>query len=204
MAEPPDRQERPVNPSSARGAITDALSAAGRDGRDVFDELLPLVYDELRQMAHRHLARERRQRTLNTTGLVHEAYLKLVDQSRVPVKSRGYFFAAVARAMRQVLVDAARRRGRFKRGGGEAPLNLDDFQVAVDDFAAELRDVDEALERLATQFPRQARVVECRFFGGLSVEETAEALELAPRTVKRDWALARAWLYRELQTKPVM
>jgi RNA polymerase sigma factor (TIGR02999 family) len=190
--------------SGTRDAVTDVLSAARRDGRDVFDELLPLVYDELRQMAHRHLAREHRQRTLNTTGLVHEAYLKLVDQSRAPVKSRGYFFAAVARAMRQVLVDAARRRGRFKRGGGEPPLNLEDFQVAVDDFATELRDLDEALERLATQFPRQARVVECRFFGGLSVEETAEALELAPRTVKRDWALARAWLYRELRTRPVM
>jgi RNA polymerase sigma factor (TIGR02999 family) len=190
--------------SGTRDAVTDVLSAARRDGRDVFDELLPLVYDELRQMAHRHLAREHRQRTLNTTGLVHEAYLKLVDQSRAPVKGRGYFFAAVARAMRQVLVDAARRRGRFKRGGGEPPLNLEDFQVAVDDFATELRDLDEALERLATQFPRQARVVECRFFGGLSVEETAEALELAPRTVKRDWALARAWLYRELRTRPVM
>ena|SRR2546422_524370 len=185
--------------SGARNAVTDVLSAAQRDGRDVFEELLPIVYDELRQMAHRHLARERRQRTLNTTGLVHEAYLKLVDHSQAPVKSRGYFFAAVARAMRQVLVDAARRRGRFKRGGGEAPLNLDDFQVAVDDFAAGLRDLDEALDRLAIRFPRQARVVECRFFGGLSVEETAEALELAPRTVKRDWSLARAWLYRELR-----
>jgi RNA polymerase sigma factor (TIGR02999 family) len=188
-----------VNASGTRNAITAVLSAARLEGRDVLEELLPLVYDELRQMARRHLARERRQRTLNTTGLVHEAYLKLVDQSQAPVKSRGYFFAAVARAMRQVLVDAARRRGRFKRGGGEALLNLDDFQVAVDDFAVELRDLDEALERLAVQFPRQARVVECRFFGGLSVEETAEALELAPRTVKRDWSLARAWLYRELR-----
>jgi RNA polymerase sigma factor (TIGR02999 family) len=130
---------------------------------------------------------------------VHEAYLKLVDQTQVPLKSRGYFFAAAARAMRQVLVDAARRRGRLKRGGGEVPLDLEDFQVSVDDFAAEMRDLDEALGRLAGLFPRQARVVECRFFGGLSVEETAEALELAPRTVKRDWSLARAWLYRELR-----
>lgn len=188
-----------MDASGARDAVTAVLSAAGREGRDVFDELLPLVYDELRQIAHRHLARERRQRTLNTTGLVHEAYLKLVDQAQVPVKSRSYFFAAAARAMRQVLVDAARRRGRLKRGGGQVPLDLEDFQVAVDDFAAELRDLDEALERLAALFPRQARVVECRFFGGLSVEETAEALEMAPRTVKRDWSLARAWLYRELR-----
>jgi RNA polymerase sigma factor (TIGR02999 family) len=115
------------------------------------------------------------------------------------VKSRAYFCAAAARAMRQVLVDAARRRGRLKRGAGERPLDLDDFQVSVDDFAAELREVDEALDELALRFPRQARVVECRFFGGLSVEETAEALDLAPRTVKRDWSLARAWLYREMR-----
>jgi RNA polymerase sigma factor (TIGR02999 family) len=165
----------------------------------VFDELLPLVYDELRRIAHRQLAREHRQRTLSTTGLVHEAYLKLVDQTRVTARDRAYFFAAAARAMRQVLVDAARRRGRVKRGSGDVPLDLEDFQVAADDFAAELRDLDEALERLAVLFPRQARVVECRFFGGLSVEETAEALTLAPRTVKRDWSLARAWLYRELR-----
>jgi RNA polymerase sigma-70 factor (ECF subfamily) len=191
-----------VNTFRARGAITAVLSAAGREGRDVFDELLPLVYDELRQMAHRQLAGERRQRTLNTTGLVHEAYLKLVDQAQVPLKSRAYFFAAAARAMRQILVDAARRRGRLKRGAGEVPLDLEDCQVAVQDFAAELRDVDEALERLEVLFPRQAQVVECRFFGGLSVEETADALGLAPRTVKRDWSLARAWLYRELRRQP--
>ncbi|MGH9464213.1 MAG: ECF-type sigma factor [Thermoanaerobaculia bacterium] len=188
-----------MDPSAGRRSVTAVLSAAGREGRDVFEELLPLVYDELRRMAHRQLAHERRQRTLSTTGLVHEAYLKLVDQTQVPVKSRAYFFAAASHAMRQVLVDAARRRRRLKRGAGEAPLNLDDFQVAADDFAAELTDLDEALERLAALFPRQARVVECRFFGGLSVEETAEALELAPRTVKRDWSLARAWLYRELR-----
>jgi RNA polymerase sigma factor (TIGR02999 family) len=191
-----------VDAFAVRSAVTAVLSAAERDGRDVFDELLPLVYDELRQMAHRQLAREHRPRTLNTTGLVHEAYLKLVDQAQAPLKSRAYFFGAAARAMRQVLVDAARRRGRLKRGAGEAPLNLDDFQVSVDAFAAQLDDLDEALGRLAALYPRQARVVECRFFGGLSVEETAEALDLAPRTVKRDWSLARAWLFRELGTGP--
>jgi RNA polymerase sigma factor (TIGR02999 family) len=188
-----------VEAPAAREAVTAVLSAAGREGRDVFHELLPLVYDELRQMARRQLARERRQRTLSTTGLVHEAYLKLVDQAQATLKDRAYFFAAAARAMRQVLVDAARRRNRIKRGSGETPLDLRDSRIAVDDFAAELRDLDDALTRLATLFPRQARVVECRFFGGLSVEETAEALELAPRTVKRDWSLARAWLFRELR-----
>jgi RNA polymerase sigma factor (TIGR02999 family) len=184
---------------AAKHAVTDILLTAERDGRDVFEDLLPLVYDELRRMAHRFLAREWRQRTLSTTGLVHEAYLKLVDETQAPVRSRAYFFAAASRAMRRILVDAARRRRRLKRGGGEVPLNLDAFQVAIVDFAAELSDLDEALDRLAAQFPRQARVVECRFFGGLSVEETAEALQLAERTVKRDWSLARAWLFRELR-----
>jgi RNA polymerase sigma-70 factor, ECF subfamily len=190
-----------LDPSAVKHAVTAILRDAAGQGRDAFDDLLPLVYDELRQMARRHIARERRQRTLSTTGLVHEAYLKLVDQTQAPIRSRAYFFAAAARAMRQVLVDAARRRNRIKRGSGEAPLDLSDYQVAVDDFAAELDDLDEALTRLAALFPRQARVVECRFFGGLSVEETAEALDLAPRTVKRDWALARAWLFRELRTE---
>jgi RNA polymerase sigma factor (TIGR02999 family) len=190
-----------MDSSAVKHAVTAVLSEAGRAGRDVFDDLLPLVYDELRRMARRHLARERRQRTLSTTGLVHEAYLKLVDQTQPPVRSRTYFFAAAARAMRQILVDAARRRGRRKRGGGQAALSLEGFEVAVDDFAAQLTDLDEALGRLAALFPRHARVVECRFFGGLSVEETAEALELAPRTVKRDWSLARAWLYRELKPR---
>ena len=191
-----------MDAADPRDAVTAVLGAARGDARDVVDELLPLVYDELRRIAHRHLGRERRQRTLSTTALVHEAYLKLVDTDRAPVKSRAYFFAAAAHAMRQVLVDAARRRGRAKRGGGEPPLDVDGVQISVDDFAAELRDVDEALDRLARQFPRQARVVECRFFGGLSVEETAEALDLAPRTVKRDWSLARAWLFRELRGAP--
>jgi RNA polymerase sigma-70 factor, ECF subfamily len=183
--------------AAAKDAITAVLSE-GRDGREVLDELMPLVYDELRRMARGRLARERGPRTLSTTGLLHEAYLKLVDQTQVPVRSRAYFFAAAARAMRQVLVDGARRRGRLKRGSGEPPLDLADFQVAVDGFAAELSALDEALERLAAAYPRQASVVECRFFGGLSVEETAEALGLAERTVKRDWSMARAWLYREL------
>ena len=163
------------------------------------DDLLPLVYDELREMAHRQLARERHRTALSTTGLVHEAYMKLVDQAAVPAGSRSYFFGAAARAMRQVLIDAARRRKRLKRNAGREPLDLDDVDVAVNDFAAELLDLDDALVRLAQLYPRQARVVECRFFGGLSVEETAEALDLGPRSVKRDWALARAWLFRELR-----
>lgn len=184
--------------SAAKDAVTAILEAPARADRDLLHDLLPLVYGELRRMAHRQLAHER-QRTLNTTGLLHEAYLKLVDESRVPIRNRDYFFAAAARAMRQVLIDAARRRGRDKRGGGQPALELEGLELAVDGLTAELRDLDEALARLGEVFPRQARVVECRFFGGLSVEETAQALALAPRTVKRDWSLARAWLYRELR-----
>lgn len=183
---------------STREAVTAVLRSPGGAGRDVVDELVPLVYDELREMAHRQLAREQRA-TVSTTGLVHEAYLRLVDQVNVPAGNRPYFFGAAARAMRQVLIDGARRRKRVKRGEGREPLDLDQIEIAADTFAAELVDLDEALDRLAALYPRQARVVECRFFGGLSVEETAGALDLAPRTVKRDWSLARAWLYRELR-----
>jgi RNA polymerase sigma factor (TIGR02999 family) len=179
-------------------AVTAILERAGERDRDALDELLPFVYDELCRLARRQLAGERRQRTLDTSGLVHEAYLKLVDETVVPLKSRAYFFGAAARAMRQVLIDAARRRNRSKRGSGLEAESLSDAVLAVDGFAAELLDLDDALSDLARSFPRQARVLECRFFGGLSVEETAAALEISPRTVKRDASLARAWLYREL------
>lgn len=174
---------------------------AGAKGREDFDRLVPLVYAELRRMAHRQLARERQRHTLDTTGLVHEVYVRLVDSDKLPLESRPYFFGAAARAMRRVLVDAARRRRRFKRGEGRKAVDLDGLELAVDGLAAELVDLDEALEHLARDYPRQARVVECRFFAGLSVEETASALELAERTVKRDWALARAWLFRFLRAQ---
>ncbi len=162
------------------------------------ERLLPMLYDELREMAHRQLARERRHHTLQTTALVHEAYLRLVDQTKVTDRGRAYFFGAAARAMRQVLVDYARKRKAEKRGGGQAPLSLEEGQIAVDAYAEELIDLDEALERLAALNPRHARVVECRFFGGLSVKETAAALDVSPRTVAYDWAVAQAWLYHEL------
>ena len=166
--------------------------------RELMDQLVPLVYDELRRMAHRQLQLEAGPRTLNTTGLVHEAYLKLIDESTVPIASRGYFFGAAARAMRQVLIDAARRRKAAKRGGGERPLSLDESQVGVDSYANELLALDEALDRLSREYPRSAQVVEHRFFGGLSVEQSASLLEVSARTVKRDWQLARAWLQRDL------
>ena len=182
----------------ADSAVTDLLASAEAERGDVMARLVPLVYDELRRMAHRQLSREGGPCTLDTTGLVHEAYLKLADQDTVPIRNRSYFFAAAARAMRQVLVDAARRRNRLKRGGGERPLSLDESRIVVDDYAADLVHLDDALIRLASEHPRPARVVECRFFGGLSIEETATALEISPMTVKRDWMLARTWLYRDL------
>ncbi len=183
--------------AASRTTVT-ALLADAEGGRAVFDELFPLVYDELRSIARHQLAGDRRQLTLDTTALVHEAYLKLVDAEAVPLKCRSYFFAAAARAMRQVLVDAARRRGRRKRGDGAVPVSLDEATLAVDGFAVELMDLDRGLERLGRRYPRQARVLECRFFAGLSLEETAAATGLSPATVKRDWAFAQAWLYREV------
>ncbi|MGH9866860.1 MAG: ECF-type sigma factor [Candidatus Polarisedimenticolia bacterium] len=178
--------------------MTKALGPSRKLGAELADQLVPLVYDELRAMARRQLAGERRGVLLDTTGLVHEAYLRLVDEGRVPDRNRAYFFGAAALAMRRVLVDAARRRRRLKRGGGGEALNLDAAGVAVEAYADELLDLDAALAALSLEHPRQARVVECRFFGGLSVEETAAALDIAPRSVKRDWTMARAWLYRAL------
>ena len=172
------------------------------------DQVVPLIFDELRDLAHGLLAGEHPNVTLQTTALVHEAYLRLVDDDRVTGRGRAYFFAAAARAMRQILIDAARRRGALKRGGDapvaalddDAPFaSLDDDGARVDAYASELLDLNRALDELELRNPRQMQVVECRFFGGLSVEETAAALGVSPRTVKGDWALARAWLYRVLR-----
>lgn len=163
------------------------------------DQLVPSIYSELRGMAHRQLSREARNPTLETVELVHEAYVRMVGDERVTKRGRAYFFAAAARAMRQVLIDAARRRGAAKRGGGEAHLTFDEKHFAVDQYASELMGLDAALADLESRSPRQVRVVECRFFAGMSVEETAAALDVSARTVKSDWALARAWLFAELR-----
>jgi RNA polymerase sigma factor (TIGR02999 family) len=181
-------------------SVTALLHAAHHGDREAHERLLPLIYDKLHAMAHRQLAAEHGPRTLQTTALVHEAYLRLIDQSQVTARGRAYFFAAAARAMRRVLIDRARRRKARKRGAGEAALPVDEVEVAVDAFAAELLDLDQALDRLAALDARQARVVECRFFGGLTIEETAEALGVSARTVRNDWTLARAWLHRALQS----
>lgn len=169
------------------------------DGRpDALDRLVPLVYDELRRIADAQLRRERPDHTLSTTALVHEAYLKLIDVTQIEWQGRAHFFAMAARQMRRILIDHARARGREKRGGGAPLVSLDEAaDVPVGDPESLLL-VDAALEKLERLNERQCRVVECRCFVGLSVEETAEALGTSPTTVKRDWIVARAWLNREL------
>lgn len=168
------------------------------DAEEVWDRLVPLVYEELRALARRQLVRAGADATLDTTELVHEAFLRLVDGTRVVGNGRPYFFGAAARAMRQVLVDHARRRSRQKRGGGQRLVSLRTAHLAEEPADYDLVELDDALNLLTEVYPRAVRVVECRFFAGMSVEETGEVLGIAERTVKRDWALARAWLQREL------
>jgi RNA polymerase sigma factor (TIGR02999 family) len=182
----------------AEGDIT-ALLTALRDGdRGALDRLFPLVYHELRDRAHRQLARHRPGDTLSTTALVHEAYLKLTDSAHQTYHDRVHFFAVASRAMRQILVDYARRSMAAKRSGGHA-VSLDPDALADPGRAEELLALDEALTQLEKVDERLARIVELRFFGGLSVEETADALGISPRTVKRDWRKARAFLYQTIQ-----
>lgn len=169
----------------------------------VVEGMFPLVYDELRRIAHRHLTRESTGRTLSTTELVHEAYLKLIDQTRVEWQGRAHFLGVAAIAMRRILVDRARGRRRLKRGGNDKPVPLESIDLTTDERADLVVALDEALDRLRDLDARQARVVECRFFGGMTEEETAEALGIALRTARRDWAKARSWLYTELYDEPV-
>jgi RNA polymerase sigma-70 factor, ECF subfamily len=183
-----------------RSRVSSLLDGATAGDADAVDRLVPLVYDELRAMARRQLGRER-DATLQTTALVHEAYIKLAGDGRTTSRGRAYFFAAAATAMRQVLVDRARRRNAHKRGGGAQLVTLGSNDAAVDAYAVELVEIDDALARLAERSPRQARIVECRFFAGMSVAETAQALGVSARTVEADWATARAWLYHALGRK---
>jgi RNA polymerase sigma-70 factor (ECF subfamily) len=177
--------------------ITDLLSAWRKGDGAALDKLVPLVYEQLKSLARRQLAGQDR-RLLQTTALVHDAYLKLAAHSRLDVQDRRHFFAIAARAMRQLIVDHARRRATQKRGGPVEDLPLEEGQVALDERAGEIVAMDEALDRLAAVDERLSRIVELRFFGGLSVEETAEILDSSPRTVKRDWRKARAFLHGEL------
>jgi len=183
---------------SPTGEITALLVAWAQGDRAAFDQLFQLLYSELHRLARAQLAMAGRQGTLSPTALIHEAYLKLAEQSRLRVTDREHFFSLAARVMRQVAVDLARQRAAQKRGGGAAPLSLDDAGLAIEEKAAEIVALDEALERLEALEPRLARIVELRFFAGLSVEEAARVLALSPRTVKREWQKARAFLFHEL------
>jgi RNA polymerase sigma factor (TIGR02999 family) len=180
-------------------SVTQALLELSRGERAALDRLLPAVYDHLHRMAERELRRERNDHTLSPTALVHEAYLKLVQLDHISWQGRDHFFGACAQAMRRILISYARMKRAEKRGGALAqPVTLENAMVAATERPDELVALDEALSRLAVLNERQARVVECRFFGGMDVNQTAGALGISPATVKRDWALARAWLNREL------
>jgi RNA polymerase sigma factor (TIGR02999 family) len=176
-----------------------ALLLQWRDGdQQALNQLTPLIYDKLRQMAARHLRAQRLPNTLQCTELVHEAYLTLIDQRRVKWQDRAHFFAITSRMIRLILVDHARRRNALKRGGGRTLLALDESIAPPDRTNVDLVALDEALERLSNLDQQQGRIVELRFFGGLSIEATAKFLAISPSTVKRDWNVARAWLYHEL------
>ncbi len=173
-----------------------------RDGdADAFDAMMPLVYDELRRLAQYHLRGERRGHTLSTTALVHEAYLNLVRQDETPWEGRAHFFAVAAKAMRHILISYARKRKRLKRGGGLPDITLDRAPVFAEDRVEELLALDQCLARLEAMDPRIVQVVECRYFGGLTIAETADVLKTSPATVKRDWQMAKAWLRRELMSE---
>jgi RNA polymerase sigma factor (TIGR02999 family) len=187
--------DQTANEAARRDVLTELRS--GRHG--ALDQLIPLVYNELRAIAHRQLALRARGSTLSTTALVHETYLKLVDQSRADWRDRAHFLAVASIAMRHVLVDRAKARATLKRGGERRRITLDDSHIAVDDQPDALLQLDGAMNRLAELQPRLARVVECRFFGGLTEDEIAEALGVTVRTVQRDWAKARMLLQRELE-----
>jgi len=181
-------------------SIDSLLGQAERGDRDSESQLIALVYAELRVVAHRCLHREQGALTLSTTALVNEAYLKIVQSGPSPYRHKAYFFAAAAQAMRQVIVDLARVQHSLKRGAGQRPITLDSVEIALDDCAGEMLELDRALTALAAIDPRLARVVEYRYFGGMSEEETARLLGITARTVRRDWRKARAWLYTQLNS----
>lgn len=178
--------------------ITHLLKEWSDGDEQALDRLTPLVYEELRKQAARYLRRERRGHTMQTTALINEAYLRLIDAKNVRWQGRAHFFAIAANLMRRILVDHARRRDAEKRGGSQIRVALDPALAVANQSDIDLVMIDDALTRLSAIDPQQAQVVELRFFSGLSVEETAAALGISPRTVKRDWSVARAWLRREI------
>lgn len=179
-------------------SITQLLIEWSQGDKAAFDQLMPLVYDELRKLARSHLRHERPDHTLQATALVHEAYLRLIDQHSVTWKNRAHFFGIASQMMRRILVNYAVRRGARKRGGLRQRVSLDDAVGLSGERELDVVALDEALKELERLDPRQSRIVELRFFGGLSIEETAEVLNISPATVKREWATAKLWLRRQM------
>ena len=186
----------------SRSEVTQLLQQWSDGRQDALDRLLPQIYAQLRRLAASYLRRERRDHTLQATALIHEAFVKLIDQRAVRWQSRAHFFGIAAQAMRRILVDHARAHQAAKRGDGERPVSLDDVAVIGAMPDVELLALHEVLTRLEALDPRQSRLVELRFFGGLTLEETAEVLQISPATVGREWTLAKAWLYAELTRTP--
>lgn len=180
------------------GVVTEMLERARGGHAEVLEQLVPLVYDELRRVARRYVQRERPGHSLQATALVHEAYLRLFKDEDLSFQNRAHFLGIAARSMRQILIEHARARDAGKRGGERRRITLDEQVASAQPIDVDLVALDEALERLAAQDPQHARIVELRFFGGLTNEETAEVLGISPATVKRAWTVARAWLLREL------
>lgn len=181
--------------------ITQLLIAWGEGDQDALDRLMPFVYGELRRLAHAYMRRQRSDHTLQTTALVNEAYMRLIDSNRVKWQDRNHFFAMSAKLMRRILVDFARTKNAQKRGGGDHMVTFDEQLPVAEVKEAELLALDEALTRLAELDERQSRIVELKYFGGLTEEEIAEVMEVSPRTVRRDWSVARAWLFHEISKK---
>jgi RNA polymerase sigma factor (TIGR02999 family) len=180
--------------------VTVLLGQLARGNESAASKLIPIVYDELRRLASGYMRRERQDHTLQPTALVNEAYLKLIEQREVDWQGRAHFFGIAAQVMRRILIDHARGHLRDKRGGGVTPVPLEEALVFAPEQSSELLKLDEALGRLAKLDPRQSKIVELRFFGGLTVEQTAESLGISAKTVKRDWSIAKAWLHGELKT----
>jgi len=188
-----------TTPSSMRQEVTQLLGEWSGGDEDALAKLFPLVQPELHRLAHHYMSRERADHTLQTTAILNEAYLRLVDNNpKPPWQNRTHFVAAAAQLMRRIMVDHARERRSLKRGGGAVKVTLDETAFVTESRSEELLALDDALERLAVQDPRKSQIVELRYFGGLTVEETAEFLKLSRRTVEREWTMAKAWLYRAL------
>lgn len=195
----PDRTTSPPDPDHGDGEVTALLRCAHGDRREALDALVPIIYDTLRSIAQQQMAGERRGHTLTATALAHEAYARLVGLTRIEWRDRAHFFAAAAGAMRRVLIDYAAARNAHKRGSGAVAVELDLDGIVADDRLEDLLSVHDALTRLETVHNGAARVVECRVFAGMTIEETAAALAVSPATVKRHWELARVWLGMHLK-----